>query len=187
LIFIDRDINKGEELTISYASKLNYQYPFRSYTCQSRGFECRCDLCTYDRVDLDATLGREAFVAQELPKVQSQLNDLTRVNKFVDTVRSKYADQRPERLMTCLYEPLSVLAHSYSHNRDDAKAAECSRKVFDLAKGVLEEEAQRSLIKAFKLYKRLGRQPDVTTSLLLWKESAIGDRAYFSHMCERYL
>jgi hypothetical protein len=99
--FQQRDIKKGEELTVSYAGKTCYNYPFRSYSCQSAGFECQCELCVVDRADLDGTIERDASVfAQNRNMFASQAFDVNSAQKFVDRAKSTYHDGRAEYLKT---------------------------------------------------------------------------------------
>jgi hypothetical protein len=187
LLNLDRDIKKGEELTVSYAPKLNNHYPFRSYCCQSMGFECECELCEVDRADLELTIEREALVTMQSRKLHGKQGfNLDSMQRFVDGIESSYTDNRPAFMKTSLYTALSMLQFVHSQRGDLAKAAELTMRRFEMGELILESRRTNALLHAIKRNKQMGRLSESQQQVDLFMDYFVGDHAYLTYILALY-
>ena len=194
MLFLDRDIKKGEELTVSYVSKYRFEFKYRREVCEQFGFECKCRLCEADKADakLDE---RQALVASEGNKLSEYLvkqktsrkkPNVKIVNDFVASLKTMYtkSSQRGDDLKVDLYQPMILQGFYYAQAGNLARAAAISLELFELAKNVQEHIATRCLLDATKAYKFASMNEEVKKCLRILKEYFVGHREYFEYICK---
>ena len=151
LIYANRDINEGEEITVGYFSEKDDYEEKIKYSTNTYGFKCDCRLCKLDATDdkvKKRTNLRNKLFAKSSKLVQMSINE---VLEDVEKMRMTYK-KRTELQCQMIY-PLQSLAKKYELNGDYPRAAKTFEEVYLISKEFDNDKAFIALKMAYDNYK----------------------------------
>jgi hypothetical protein len=150
LIYSKLDLNKGEELTLSYvASHLKYSIRNEKLS-KCYKFECECELCCLDKNDTMNDI-RNKLLQNIFSNNDKEINELINdVNKMKCTYlkRSKYN--------VYMIYPLELLANKYRMKLMFNESAKCFMQIFETIKECNEYISLAALKEAYIDYRKCG-------------------------------
>ncbi|KAK8049695.1 short/branched chain specific acyl-CoA dehydrogenase [Apiospora phragmitis] len=127
-----RDIQPGEELSISYLDSFRVRSVRQARTRASWGFSCGCSQCSLPEAEAEASDARLFSIYQ----VENQLTDLKNANVSTSTIETLIALYKEERLDHKIADAYTLAALNYNTFGVEAMAKEYAK--LSLEQGLLE-------------------------------------------------
>ncbi|KAK7970572.1 Het domain protein [Apiospora saccharicola] len=127
-----RDIQPGEELTISYLDSFRARSVRQARARASWGFSCGCSQCSLPKAEAEASDSRLFSIYQ----VENQLTDLKNTNTSISTIEELITLYKEERLDHKIADAYTLAALNYNTFGLEGKAKEYAR--LSLEQGLLE-------------------------------------------------
>ncbi|CAO2649924.1 Nn.00g012160.m01.CDS01 [Neocucurbitaria sp. VM-36] len=125
-----RDIQPGEEITISYLL-LGTPFTQRQHLIKRWGFTCTCDLCSRPDRERQASDLRRTMIAQAEEKIVELANE-GKADEAIKLAEECVGMIRDEDIYPMLTDSYTMLAMLYLEKADHAKAEEYGQKALDL-------------------------------------------------------
>ncbi|KAK7907908.1 hypothetical protein PG985_015211 [Apiospora marii] len=140
-----RDIQLGEELTISYLDSFRVRSVRQARARASWGFSCGCLQCSLPEAEAEASDARLFSIYQ----VENQLADLKNANVSTSTIEEFIALYKEERLDHKMADAYTLAALNYNTFGLEAKAKEYAS--LSLEQGLLEHGQDAADMEAMRI------------------------------------